>query len=363
MAPGARQRVLFLDGLRALAIILMVVNHTARWWLDRSLGWPRYHLIYLTVPLAAPLFLFLAGFCVPLAYMQATEDRGERFLTILARYVRRGAWLVVGGWLLNLLVFPATPLFEGEVLQTIGVSIAVLTALAPALRRPLARGLAAAIAVAWYATFHQAQPALVAWLKGHPVVSEVWFTGFPLWPWFAFPLLGAVLGWTWAERHRRGADDRVYWGALLVAGVACLAAFLALELRLGEAPWHFSNLRDLGVNGHWNPGAVSCLLILGFTFLALALVHQVMDVWGWRPRWLVVLGQSSLMLYFVHQVIALTLVRRHLGIVLTSWWLFALADVALLALCVGLGWLWPELTRRAHAALGGLRHRPAAEAS
>ena len=88
-----------------------------------------------------------------------------------------------------------------------------------------------------------------------------------------------------------------------------------------------------------------------------------MDVWGWRPRWLVVLGQSSLMLYFVHQVIALTLVRQHLEMVLTSWWLFALADVALLALCVGLGWLWPEVKRRARAALGGLRRRPAAQAS
>ena len=363
MAPGAGRRVLFLDGLRGLAIILMVVNHTARWWLDRSLGWPRYHLIYLTVPLAAPLFLFLAGFCVPLAYLQATEDRGERFRTILARYVRRGAWLVIGGWFLNLLVFPETPLFEGEVLQTIGASIAVLTALAPVLRWPLARALAGAVAVAWYATFHQAQPALVTWLKGHPVISEVWFTGFPLWPWFAFPLLGAGLGWTWAERYRRGADDRVYWGALLVAGVACLAAFLALELRLGEAPWHFSNLRDLGVNGHWNPGAVSCLLILGFTFLALSLVHQVMDVWGWRPRWLVVLGQSSLMLYFVHQLIALTLVRQHLGIVLTSWGLFALADVGFVVVLAGLGWLWPELKRRARSALGGLRHRPAPQAS
>ena len=364
MASRPGRRVLFLDGLRGLAIIVMVVNHTARWWTDRAIGWERYHLIYLTVPLAAPLFLFLAGFCLPLSYMSATLDRGERFAEIARRSLWRGVKLVLGGWLLTLLVFPEQPLFGGEVLQTIGVSLVALTAILPALRLPLGRALAAAAAVAWYATFHVAQPSLPGWLMGHPVISEVWFTGFPLWPWFAFPLLGAVLGWIWAERHRRGADDRVYFGTLLAAAIACLAAFLPLELSRGRPPWHLSNFRDLGVNGHWNPGAVTCLLVLGYTFTALAVVHQVMEVRGWRPRWLVILGQNSLMLYFVHQVIARTLVRQRLGMVLHSWWLFALADVALIALLVGIGWLWPEIKRRAGAWWAGPpRGAPASSAS
>ncbi len=54
MAAGASGRVLFLDGLRGVALVFMVVNHTARWWLDLSVGLSRYHLIYLTVPLSAP---------------------------------------------------------------------------------------------------------------------------------------------------------------------------------------------------------------------------------------------------------------------------------------------------------------------
>jgi peptidoglycan/LPS O-acetylase OafA/YrhL len=32
----------FLDGLRAFAIVAMVLNHTARWWIGGSFGWPRY---------------------------------------------------------------------------------------------------------------------------------------------------------------------------------------------------------------------------------------------------------------------------------------------------------------------------------
>src|SRR4029450_7017363 len=99
MSPAASGRVLFLDGLRGLAIILMVVNHTSRWWLDRSMGLPRYHLIYLTVPLSAPLFLFLAGFCLPLSYLSSTVDRGQTFGAVAGRYLWRGVKLVLGGWL------------------------------------------------------------------------------------------------------------------------------------------------------------------------------------------------------------------------------------------------------------------------
>lgn len=357
-APGASERVVFLDGLRGLAIILMVVNHTARWWMDRSMGWPRSHLVYLTVPLAAPLFPFLAGFSLPLAFLAATRDRGESFTMVAWRNVRRAVRLILGGWLLTLLVFPEVPLFRGDVLQMIGVSLIGLLPILPLLRWPLARVLAVLGAIGWYASFHWAHPSLPGWLEGHPVISEVWFTGFAPWPWFAFPLLGAALGWIWAERHRRGADVRIYFGGMLAAGLACLGAFLPLELWLGNAPWHFSNSRDIAINKYLNPGAVTCLFILGYIFSVLPLAHYMMEVRRCRPGWLLALGRHSLMLYFVHHVIALTLLHQRLGLLIHSWWLFALANVALVALLVGLAQLWPAVKQRVRAWWTGLR-RPA----
>jgi len=350
VASGASGRVLFLDGLRGVALVFMVVNHTARWWLDLSVGLPRYHIIYLTVPLSAPLFLFLAGFCVPLSYLSAVE-RGESYGRFAWRYLRRGAGLVLAGWLLTLLVFPDEPLFGGEVLQTIGLSLIGLLPILPLLAWQSARALMVALAIGWYATFHLAYPHLPGWLAPHPVISEVWFTGFPFWPWFAFPLLGAALGWIWADAHREPGRERAFFTAMLVAGTVCLAAFLPLELWLGNAPLHFTSRRDLVLNRHWNPGAVTCLWILGYLFLVLPLVHYLMETRGFRPRWLVILGQSSLMLYFIHQIIALTLVRQRLGVLIPSWWLYALANVALLVVLVGLGWLWPEIKRRVLARL------------
>jgi uncharacterized membrane protein YeiB len=134
---------------------------------------------------------------------------------------------------------------------------------------------------------------------------------------------------------------------MLAAGAASLAVFLPLELWLGSAPLHFSSRRDLVLNRHWNPGAVTCLFIVGYIFTVLPLVHYLMELKRWRPGWLVVLGQNALMLYFVHQIIALTLVRQRGGVLFKSWWLYALANVALLALLVGLGRLWPEIKHRA----------------
>jgi uncharacterized membrane protein len=349
-------RILFLDGLRGVALVFMVVNHTARWWLDLSVGMARYHIIYLTVPLSAPLFLFLVGFCLPLSCLNSAA-RGASFGRIALKNVRRGALLVPMGWLLTLLVFPDEPLFAGEVLQTIGLSIIGLTPILPILRRRLARALVLVLALGWYATFALALPGLRAWLAGHPVVSEVWFTGFPFWPWFAFPLLGVVLGWEWAERRRTDAGDRAFFTVMLAAGAASLAVFLPLELWLGSAPLHFSSRRDLVLNRHWNPGAVTCLFIVGYIFTVLPLVHYLMELKRWRPGWLVVLGQNALMLYFVHQIIALTLVRQRVGVLFKSWWLYALANVALLALLVGLGRLWPEIKHRARQVAARRRER------
>ena len=36
-------RMLFLDAVRGAALIWMVVNHTARFWMDGSMRWGRYH--------------------------------------------------------------------------------------------------------------------------------------------------------------------------------------------------------------------------------------------------------------------------------------------------------------------------------
>src|SRR2546425_9861821 len=75
-------RLAFLDVFRGFALIVMVLNHTGRWWIGREMGWWRYWLVYGTVTVAAPIFLFLVGFVLPLSLHRhagdiATPSRSE----------------------------------------------------------------------------------------------------------------------------------------------------------------------------------------------------------------------------------------------------------------------------------------------
>jgi uncharacterized membrane protein len=59
-------RLPYLDAARGVALALMVVNHTARYWAADDLA--RWPLVYLTTSAAGPTFLFLVGFVLPFSY-------------------------------------------------------------------------------------------------------------------------------------------------------------------------------------------------------------------------------------------------------------------------------------------------------
>ena len=121
---GSTERLQFLDAVRGFALMLMIVNHTGRWWQDGAMGWPRYNLIYTSMAIGAPLFLFLVGFCLPLSYARraaAGEARSDH--GVAAKFLQRGARLILASWLLNFLVFRDEPFWEGGVLQTIDTAL------------------------------------------------------------------------------------------------------------------------------------------------------------------------------------------------------------------------------------------------
>src|SRR6266446_9714052 len=141
--PLSIGRLQFVDGLRGVAIILMVINHTSRDWMDVQMGWARYHLVYGSLIWPASIFLFLVGFCLPISYSRRGASEG--LLGDLRKYFRRGIGIVAAGYVLNVIMLPRGPVppeerfWHGGVLQTIGLSIIVLGPLVPVLRRQWAR--------------------------------------------------------------------------------------------------------------------------------------------------------------------------------------------------------------------------------
>jgi hypothetical protein len=84
--------------------------------------WARYALIYVTLTLAAPIFLFLVGFCLPLGAAAPAPTPASLGLARAFR-VPRGVPHHLAGFLLNLVVFHDEPILSGGVLQTIGLAI------------------------------------------------------------------------------------------------------------------------------------------------------------------------------------------------------------------------------------------------
>jgi uncharacterized membrane protein len=337
-----RARLAFLDVMRGVALIVMVANHTARWWIDRQMGWPRYWLVYGTVTVAAPIFLFLVGFVLPVSFHRnaAEMTRPSR----IWGYTRRGLTIILTGLLLNVVVFPEESPFSGGVLQTIGLSIIVMTLLAPLLRYRAGAYVLLALAVGSYLLFLVVHGRLQAWLPQHAHVRLVLFFDYAPWPWMCIVLVGLVLGWWWRDVAARGSDA-VFFGRLATVGAALMLAALVAQWRWPLKP-HIGFAADRGLSGHWIPGPITAVWVLGTVFVLLSLFYWLCEVRGWQPGWLIMLGQTALMLYFVHQIIAYTLVNNWLHVNFKSWAMFWVSNLALVVVCIGLGYAWQAIKAR-----------------
>jgi uncharacterized membrane protein len=334
-------RLTFLDGLRGIALILMVLNHTSRDWMDGPvMGWSRYHLVYGSLLLPAPIFLFLVGFCLPIGYHKRPVD--EPLATRARRYFRRGIVIVGAGYLLNVLISPELPFWYGGVLQTIGLAIILLGPTLPLLRERWSRWALVVIAVASYLTFAAAAPALARW-AAHTPASRALFNDFPLWPWLSPAILGLVLGWTWLDARAQGPDaERRFFARVALAGAACVVLYAAWEWLIPTTP-RFGFPRDFSVNRHWTPRGMTTVLVIGGVALLLSFTYWLMERRRVALPWLVTFGQTALMLYFTHQLIEMTLVNKLLGIRFNSWPLYWTANVIFLVLLVYLGRAWQSL--------------------
>ena len=344
-------RLTFIDGLRGVALILMVLNHTSRDWMDGSvMGWGRYYLVYGSLLLPATIFLFLVGFSLPIGYHRRQVD--EPLATRVRRYFRRGIGIVAGGYLLNVLITPEQPLWNSGVLQTIGVAVIVLGPALPLLRGRGARWTLAAIAVLWYLAFVAAVPALKEWTWAYPLASRAIFNDFPLWPWLSPAVLGLVVGWAWLEARARGAAaERTFFVRVALVGAACVAAYVVWELVIPTTP-RFGFPRDFSLNRHWSPRGVTTLLIIGGVALVLSFTYWLMEHRRVALPWLVVLGQTALVLYFAHQLIELTLVNKLLGLRFNNWPIYWMANAVFVVLLVYLGRAWLAIKARARRQAG-----------
>jgi uncharacterized membrane protein len=354
MTPPRRP---FVDALRGLAVVLMVVNHTARWWLAPGVGAARDVLVYVTMALAGPAFLLLVGVSLALAYHHAVVA-SRPWSAVAAVTLRRAAVIAGAGLLVNAVVFPQD-ILGARVLVSIALALLVATPLLGLLPHPGGRLLLLAFALGLYAAFPSAQPMLAAWSRSHPLAAGLLLREFPLFPWLGLVLLGLVLGWGDAASGYSGTSapdggapaprrpeaptsprrrDRRH-AALGAAGLAGLAAYALLD-RAAPLAVRLHVDRDLVLNDYWTAGPVTAVGIVGGLLLLLALAYAIVERAGWPVAPLVLLGRAALPIYVLHLVLIVVVVRDAGGAALTDWGRYALATGLLLVMLVAVARVW-----------------------
>jgi uncharacterized membrane protein len=315
-APVAKSRLAYIDWMRGLACLLMFQTHAYDSWLSPQARQSRFFMYsQLGGTFPAPLFLFLAG----ISFALVTEKLRQKELPpaqIARTTIWRGAeifgfgllfrlqeYLVAWGWA------PRSDLLRVDILNTIGLSMmlmGIVCWLVLAVRRgPGTRWALALTAAGTALLISLLTPPLWTTLRPHwlPWPLESYVNGvhnlgtpqaglFPVFPWTAFAFAGLAVGFILQSSWARAQEPRAFFSLGLAGSV--LIEF---------ARWLEAQPRRLyAVEDYWHTSPSFFLIRVGMLLVILTASYAWCR-WGaaqlgFSP--LILLGQASLLVYWVH---------------------------------------------------------------
>lgn len=264
--------------------------------------------------LVAPSFLFCAGFAFAITLERKWEDY-MRLGRTFWRYTARIGFILAVGYALHLPHFsfrrllvgtdPAAwmQFFQSDILHVIALTLLVLLLAAVTVRR---RALLVAVAITAGLICVFSAPivragdysALPAYLR--PYLTSAYMSQFPIFPWSAFLIVGAVTGFYYLaarNRHREGLF-MLRLSVFSFAGIA--ASIISAMLPLTLYP----------TADFWGPGPEFFILRAGIVMLILALLWRLDEspVSPAEPPAIVrspitLFGRESLLVYVIHLLI------------------------------------------------------------
>jgi uncharacterized membrane protein len=315
--PGSpTSRLAYIDWMRGLACVLMFQTHCYDSWLGGDARKTTFFMwSQLGGTLPAPLFLFLAGISVALV-TEKLRQKGLPANQVGRETVRRGAEVLGLGLLFRLQEYliawgwaPWSDLLRVDILNTIGLSMMLMGAACWIVLRlnagshtPQVLG-AAACGVALLLSLW-APPLWTTWRpQWLPWPLESYINGvhnlgqpqpwlFPIFPWTAFAFAGLAVGFFLQSDWSRQGDAAT--SVLLGTGGAGL---IYLARWLDRQPRQIYVVYDF-----WHTSPNFFLIRVGLLLMILAVAHSWFR-WGAGQRGfspLVQLGQTSLLVYWVH---------------------------------------------------------------
>jgi uncharacterized membrane protein len=314
--PDAKSRLAYIDWMRGLACLLMFQTHAYDSWLSPQARQSRFFMYsQLCGTFPAPLFLFLAG----ISFALVTEKLRQKNLQaarIARTTILRGAEIFGFGLLFRLQEYmvawgwaPKSDLLRVDILNTIGLSMmlmGIVCWLVLAVRRGPGTRLALALTAAGTALLISllTPPLWTTW-RPHwlPWPLESYVNGvhnlgtpqaglFPVFPWTAFAFAGLAVGFILQSSWARAQEPRVFFSLGLAGSV--LIEF---------ARWLEAQPRQLyAVNDYWHTSPSFFLIRVGMLLVILTATYAWCRwgaaQWGFSP--LILLGQASLLVYWVH---------------------------------------------------------------
>ncbi|MEN0005437.1 MAG: heparan-alpha-glucosaminide N-acetyltransferase domain-containing protein [Bacteroidota bacterium] len=299
------KRILWIDLLRAYAILMMLQGHFIDTMLAtpyRDFSNPIFGTWAFFRGITAPVFFFASGLIF--VFLLLRDGRPFWQNQRVKKGLYRGVQLIAIGYLIRLNFFALLTLhfhrafIAVDVLQCIGLallSVIGVYAFAKMTRLPLSLLLALAGLMAFY---YSADVAKIDW-SGLPLLLENYFTKdhgsvFTPIPWIGYTLLGGAMG-GWLYKNQAAAFGWKLPVFLLFTGIylhyESTNVLYTLYIWTG-----LENLPDLFNNNYliWH---------IGHIFIAIAAVIGITHLWKNIPALPVRIGSETLLIYNVHFIV------------------------------------------------------------
>jgi len=313
MPSSTSSRLAYIDWMRGLACLLMFQTHCYDAWLGGDARKTTFFMwSQLGGTLPAPLFLFLAG----ISFAMVTDklrQKGLRPGQIARPTIRRGAEILGMGLLFRLQEYviawgwaPWSDLLRVDILNTIGLSMMLMGLLCWVVLEftgtRLALGMWAAlmglaISIATPPLWTTLRPSWLPWplesyVNGVHNLNQPQPWLFPIFPWSAFAFVGLAVGFLLMSDRMRNLGA----GTFALAGIAGIAV-ICFARWLDARPLQLYAVYDFW---HTSPNffLIRVGLLLGILAASYSWCRWGPGLWGFSP--LVQLGQTSLLVYWVH---------------------------------------------------------------
>ena len=303
-------RVIFIDLMRAIAVLQMVQGHTVDVLLSsdlRTTELPAFAVWHFLRGMTAPIFMFTAGTVFTYLFHSVKKPFEQNYR--VKKGIRRALLLLFLGYLMKYPTWTVvdfsevTPdklklFFSVDVLQLIGVSLLIVLLILFVTEKLKLNYTVTFTVVASIFFFISPFTEKINWISIFAEPFAAYFYGgtgslFPLFPWSGYVISGGVLGCYLAQNPLVFKTSRFSMLLAIFGAVFTFVAIVSEKILI--------DLQILLINPQTEPNTI--FYRMGFVLLLTSLVSYISLKVNHIPYLIILAGRNTLLIYIVHLII------------------------------------------------------------